>query len=72
MEEEDDLDPRDKPAEEETMGVVDVPRREMSAKERRPPQWLGKYISCLYRIFHTEPVFGRCDVVNKHGVVNGQ
>ena len=69
-----DIDPSDEPAaEEETVGVVDVPRREMPARERRPPQWLGEYVSRLYRMFHymtqrTEPVFGGGDVVNEHAL----
>ena len=38
MEEENDFDPRDKPATvEETVGVVDVPRREMPAREHPSP-----------------------------------
>ena len=45
--------PRDKPAaEEERVGVVDVLRREMPARERRPPHWLGEYVSRLYRMLY--------------------
>ena len=41
----------------------------MPARERRPPQWLGEYVSRLYRIYRyitqkTEPVLEKCDVVN--------
>ena len=73
-----DIDPRDEPAAEaETVGVVDVPRREMRVRERRPPQWLGEYVSRLYQMFHymtqrTEPVFREGDVVNEHALERDQ
>ena len=56
-------------AEEEATGVVDVPRREMPARERRPPAWLREYVSLLYRMYcyatqRTEPVLEGGDVVN--------
>ena len=55
-------------AEEEAAGVVDVPRREMPARERRPPAWLREYVSRLYRMYcyvtqRTEPVLEGGDVV---------
>ena len=58
----DEMEPNDEPAaEEEAVGVVDLPRRELPARERWPPPWLGEYVSRLYRMFYyvtqrTEPV----------------
>ena len=58
----DEMEPNDMPAaEEEAVGVVNLPRQELLARERRPPPWLGKHVSRLYRMFYyvtqrTEPV----------------
>ena len=68
----DEMEPNDEPAaEEEAVGVVDLPRRELPARERRPPPWLGEYVTRLYRMFYyvtqrTEPVSREGDVVNEH------
>ena len=66
------MEPKDEPAsKKETVGVVNLPRRELPARERRLPPWLGEYVYCLYRLFYymtqmTEPVLRMGDVVNEH------
>ena len=48
-----EMEPNDMPvAEEEAVGVVALPRRELPGRECRPPLWSGEYVSRLYCMFY--------------------